>query len=268
MRVIWILLLLILPLPTIAADDQDSEGDEKILETIRKIQEEEEEEEGDYYSDEDDDDDCSGCDLLLNGCLELLDSGLAEIIWQYLFSLRFAPYPYATGVEYNFSFFEYQGFAEQQVTSVQLSADLSNHLDGTYGNTNRLTAQLSALHLNVFNQTIFATSESLSAVSVSGGLSLFIGNFDLSGFAGMYLLTTTGTFMFSTGLSSRIFLPANLYLDVYNVNAFLNGKVRFVHLLASLNYSIWRFSIGAGYNYNSIVGDIYTGPCLKVSFWL
>jgi hypothetical protein len=266
MRAIWIVLLLILPLSTVTADDQDSEGDEKILETIKKIQEEEEEE-GNYY-DDDDDDDCSGCDLLLDGCLELLDSGMAEIIWVYFLSLRFAPYPYATGVGYNFSSFAYQDLPEQQVTSVQLSADLSYHLDGTYGNVNRLAAQLSALHLNVFNQTIFATSESLSAVSVNAGLSLFIGNFDLNGFAGTYLLTTTGTYMFSTGLSSRIFLPGNLYLDVYNLNAFLHGRVRFVHLLASLNYSIWRFSIGAGYNYNSIVGDIYHGPCIKLSFWL
>jgi len=267
MRVIWIVLLLFLPLSTVSADDQDNDGDEKILETIRKIQEEEEEE-GNYYDDDDDDDCCSGCDLLFDGCLELLDSGLAEIILQYFVSLRFAPYPYADGAGYQFSSLEYRHLEKQKATSVCASADLSNHLDGTYGNVNRLTAQLTALHLNVFNQTIFATSESLSAVSVNAGLSLFIGNFDLNGFAGTYLLTTTGTFMFCTGLSSRIFLPGNLYLDVYNLNAFLNGRVRFVHLLASLNYSIWRFSIGAGYNYNSIVGDIYHGPCLKLSFWL
>jgi hypothetical protein len=266
MRVIWIVLLLLVPLSTVSADDQDSEGDEKILETIRKIQEEEEQEKN--YYDDDDDDDCSGCGLLLDGCLELLDAGFAEIIWLYFASLRFAPYPYAAGAGYEFSSLEYRHFEKQKATSVCASADLSYHLDGTYGNVNRLAAQLSALHLNVFNQTIFATSESLSAVSVNAGMSLFIGNFDLNGFAGMYLLTTTGTCMFSTGLSSRIFLPWNLYLDVYSLNAFLNGRVRFVHLLASLNFSIWRFSIGAGYNYNSIVGDIYHGPCLKLSFWL
>ena len=183
-------------------------------------------------------------------------------------SLRFAPYPYADAAGYRFSSFEYRDHKNRKVTSVYVSADLSNHLDGTYGNTNLLNAQLSALHLNVFNQTIFASSESLSALSVNAGLSLFIGNFDLNGFAGTYLLTTTGTFMFCTGLSSRIFLPGNLFLDVYNLNAFLNGTVQFLHLLASLNFSVWRFSIGVGYNYNSIVGDVYQGPCLKISFWL
>ena len=40
MKALWIVLLLLLPLSMIAADDEESEGDEKILKTIKKIQEE------------------------------------------------------------------------------------------------------------------------------------------------------------------------------------------------------------------------------------
>jgi hypothetical protein len=39
-------------------------------------------------------------------------------------------------------------------------------------------------------------------------------------------------------------------------------------VITSLNFPIWRFSVGLGYSYNLIVGDVYSGPCLKVNFWL
>jgi hypothetical protein len=35
-----------------------------------------------------------------------------------------------------------------------------------------------------------------------------------------------------------------------------------------MNYTVWRFSVGAGYNYSLIVGNVFAGPRLKVSFWL
>jgi hypothetical protein len=269
MKFLWIFLLLLLPLCMITAQDQDSEGDDKILETIKKIQEEAEKEaEEEDYDSEDDEDGCFGCQLLAEGCSSVLDSVLGELLWQYFVSLRFAPYPYAAEAKHPFSSFEYQDFDNQKVTSIQVGADLSTHFDGTYGNSNRLTAQLSALQLNLFNQTIFSSSVSLSALSVNAGLSLLIGGFDLSAFAGTYLVTTTGTFMPSVGLSSRVFLGGGLYLDLYNLYAFLNGRAQFLHLITSLNFAIWRFSIGVGYNYNLIVGDIYSGPCVKISFWL
>ncbi|UCF96769.1 MAG: hypothetical protein JSV89_16550 [Spirochaetaceae bacterium] len=274
MKAIWIALLLILPIYLAAA--QEDEGDEKILETIKKIQEEtEKQQEEDSSSDDydDDDDGCLGCQLLFEGCAYFFDEegcgeGIGELLWQYFTSLRFSPYPYSAQTEYRFSSVDYQDFENQKITSIQVSADLATHFDGTYGNINRLTAQLSALQLNVFNQTIFSKSASLTALSVNTGLSLLIGDFDLSTFAGAYLLTTTGTFMFSVGISSRLFLPARLYLDVYNLYAFLNGVTQFTHLAASLNLVVWRLSIGAGYNYNRIVGDIYSGPCLKIGFWM
>jgi hypothetical protein len=35
-----------------------------------------------------------------------------------------------------------------------------------------------------------------------------------------------------------------------------------------MNCKVWRFSVGAGYNYSLIVGNVFAAPCLKVSFWL
>ena len=266
MKFIWIVLLLLLPLSMIPAQDQEAEGDEKIEDTIKRIQEEaEEEEEGEAEGGaEDEGDSCAGCQIFG----EIFREILGELFWQYMFSVRFAPYPYAEQYAFRYSTLVFEPGEPGKVASIQASADLSTHFDGTYGNSNRLSAQLSALHFNLFNQTLFASSESLSILSLNGGLSLVIGGFDLSGFVGAYKVTTTDTFSVSMGLSSRIFLPGRLYLDLYSLYAFLNDTIRFVHLAANLNYMLWRFSIGGGYNYNNIVGFVYAGPCLKISFWL
>ncbi len=66
----------------------------------------------------------------------------------------------------------------------------------------------------------------------------------------------------------QFFLPARFYLDLYNLNAALNGKLQLIHWTASLNYAIWRFSLGAGYNYSRFINSEYSGPSLKICFWL
>jgi hypothetical protein len=266
MKVLWIIFLLLLPLSMVAAEDDEAEGDEKILETIKKIQEEAEDEEDSGW--DDDDDGCSGCSLILDGCGDGCGDSGGGLFWDYMIYINFAPYPYAPSVDYYFSEVDYRQFGERKLTSIQVSADLSTHFDGTYGNTNRLTTQLSAVQINVFNQTIFARSVSLSTLSVNAGLSLLVGNFDLSGFAGAYVVTTTGTFLVSGGISSRIFLPGRLYLDLYSLYAYVSENAGILHLIGSLNFAVWRFTIGAGYNFNLFVDDIYAGPCLKISFWL
>jgi hypothetical protein len=265
MKALWIILLLLLPLSMIAAEDGEDEGDEKILETIKKIQEEAEDKDSDQ--DDDDEDGCSGCSLFLEGCGDGCDGLGGELFWDYMSYLSFAPYPYAPSVDYYFSTVDYRQFAERKLTSIQASVDLSTHLDGTYGNINRLTAQLSAVQLNVFNQTIFASTVSLSTLSANAGLSLFIGNFDLTGFVGTYVVTTTGTFLLSGGISTRIFFPGRLYLDLYSLYAFLSENAGILHLIGSLNFAIWRFSVGAGYNFSLFVDEIFAGPCVKISFW-
>jgi hypothetical protein len=195
MKAFWIILLLLVPLPMIAADDEEAEGDEKILETIKKIQEEEEEEEEDADWDDEEDGDNGFCGCLLDACFEIG----GELFLEYAIHIRFAPYPYAPSVGYNFSALDYH---------------------------------------------------------------------DLSGFAGAYIVTTTGNCFLSVGISSRIFFPGRLYLDLYGLYAFVSENAGILHLIGSLNFAIWRFAIGAGYNYNNYLGDVYADPCLKISFWL
>jgi hypothetical protein len=271
MKTIAIILLLTLAVTPLFGDEEESEGDEKIKDTIKKIEEAEKEKEqdsGGWDDDGEEEDGCSdacfelGCQFFGEFCLDIF----GEIFWQYAAGIRFAPYPYAEAVDFDFTILAYPGSMYQKIASLQTGADFSMHFDGTYGNTNRLTAQLTGLQLNIFNQTIFSTSESLSFVSCNGGLSLLIGGFDLSGFAGVYIVTTTGDAVFSLGLSSRVFFPRKLYLDVYGLYAFLGEGI--LHVITTLNLAIWRFSVGLGYNVNFIVGDVYSGPCLKVNFWL
>lgn len=195
---------------------------------------------------------------------------LGEIFWGYCASVRFSDYPYAEPADYRFSTLSYLDFSNRKFVSLQASADLANHLDGTWGNINLLTLQLAAVHFNVFNQTIFSGSTTLSTVAFNGGLSLLLGNFALSGFCGGYIVTTTDTATFCAGLSSRIFLPANLYADIYILAAALSEAAQFRHLTATLNLALWRFSVGVGYNRSRFVDrdSLFAGPCLKVSFWL
>jgi hypothetical protein len=257
-----VLILLFLALPLFHTLAQENEGDEKIGETIRKIEEEEEQTEKPRRSHEKDEDSEDG------GLGDLLWDIFWEVFIHYAVSVRFAPYPYAPTSDFSFSTVVFEPGIERKFISLQASSDISVNFDDTYGNVNRLSAQLGAFHFNLYEQNIFSRSRSLSFLSVNGGLSMLIRRFDLTAFAGAYKVTITDRFTLSLGWAVRLFLPGKIYLDMYNLYGFLNGAARFRHLILSLNYSIWRFSVGAGYNYNTIVGDVYAGPCLKFSFWL
>jgi len=264
MKLLWIAVLLTLPLSFVMAQEEEKDGDEKILETIKRIQEEAEEETEQEDTTEEDGDSCSGCQFFGEIFLEIFE----ELFWDYAWAIRFADYPYAENSDYfhNTSTFRYP--REEKAASLQAVTDLSTHFDGTYGNVNRISVQLTTLHANLYNQLIFAGSEWLSVTSLNGGLTLSIQNFLLSCFAGGYKLNVLDNFIFSFGISSQFFLPGRFYLDLYNLNAVLNDKLQLIHWTVSLNYAIWRFSLGVGYNYNQIVGDVYAGPCLKLGFWL
>ena len=106
---------------------------------------------------------------------------------------------------HNSSAFRYP--RERKAVSLQAATDIATHFDGTYGNINRISVQLTTLHANFYNQIIFAGSEWLSATSLNAGT-------------------------------------------------------------ASLNYAIWRFSLGVGYNYSRFINSEYSGPSLKICFWL
>jgi hypothetical protein len=50
--------------------------------------------------------------------------------------------------------------------------------------------------------------------------------------------------------------------------SFISSSAGFIHVTGSLNYALGRFFVGVGYNHSDLVGDIYSGPCLKAGFWL
>jgi hypothetical protein len=259
--------LLVFPFAFGFADSPEGEpdGDQKIRQTIEAIQEAAKEPAAEPAEDaeEQEEDEQS---LLL----EILAKIFAEIFWEYAFSVRFADYPYAENADFFFSTSAFVSPEETKAVSLHSAVDLSCHFDGTFGNTNRVAAHLAAFHLNFYNQNIFAASQSMSILSVNGGFSLIIRGFALSGYLGIYKLDFLDTCLLSFGLSSQIFLPARLYLDIYNLNAVLNSarSVRFVHLTASLNWAVRRFTAGLGYDYSRLAGDTYCGPCLRIGFWL
>lgn len=225
------------------AEEEEEKKDEKKKKVEKKKKEEAEEEEGSPFFD--------------------------IIFWylQYASTIRFTDYPYEADADFYYNTSTYVSPQENKIISLQMASDVSYHFDETYGNTNRVTAQLTAVHANFFYQTIFSGSEWFSVVSFNGGISLLLQDFILSSFIGFYKLNFIDDFLLSFGFMSQIFLPANFYIDLYNLNAVL-VTVPFTHLAASLNYALWRFSIGVGYNYNKFADIVYAGPCIKVCFWL
>jgi hypothetical protein len=243
----------------------NSEGDEKIEETKDKIKEEAEkakeeerkrQEEKEEEEEEEEEDEGSPF-------FELLFWYFIE----YASKIRFADYPYEGSADYYHNTSIYMAPEKEKIISLQLASDASYHFDETYAVTNRITGQITGIHANLFQQTIFSASESFSVVSLNGGLSFFLQDFILSGFVGFYKLNFLDDFLFSFGFMLQLFLPANFYIDFYNLNAVLI-EVPFTHLAVSLNYAFWRFSIGLGYNFNKFVDVVYDGPCIKICFWL
>jgi hypothetical protein len=98
MKFLWIAVLLTLPLFFAVSQDQEKEGDEKILETIKKIQEEAgKAKEGEAETEEESDgDSCSGCQSFFEIFLDIF----GEFFWEYATAIRFADYPYAENSHY------------------------------------------------------------------------------------------------------------------------------------------------------------------------
>ena len=104
-------------------------------------------------------------------------------------------------------------------------------------------------------------------LSVNVGITIFEPGFLLSGFAGAWALDVLDDAWFSFGFSCRVFLPRRVHIDVFNVNAAIGDEI-WSHWEAAAGLSLWRAALGAGWHHNVIAGTIYSGPCLRASFWL
>ncbi len=261
------ILLMILPVLFVFTEDSEKEGEEKILDAIEQIQSEAEEEETEERETEDEGKKDREKQEEDNGFCEAFWELFFKILFEYSFTMRFADYPYAENSTYYYNTSTLLDPDERKIVSLQLATDFSYHFDGTFGNTNRVNLQLAAVHGNLFNQYIFAGSTRISVFSVNGGFSFFLQNFLLNGYLGAYKLSALDRYLLSFGFSSQFFFPAGFFIDIYNLNSGVN-TVQFVHLSVNPNYTIWRFTFGVGYNYNRFVSTVFSGPCLKVSFWL
>ncbi len=186
---------------------------------------------------------------------------------QYLTSLRFAAYPYAPESPYFYNTSTWIRPDEEKRVSLQVSSGVADHLDGTWGNSWRAVGQISALHVNLYTLGIFGETESLRVVSANVGLTFFLPGFLLTGFFGGYGMEGLESAYLSAGFACQLFLPGRVHADVFGVSSVFGDEL-FAHLEATLEVSLWRFSLGAGWHYNTIAGVVFSGPCARATFWL
>jgi hypothetical protein len=244
---------------------QDLPGDRKIRDTIGRAREAEERAREKETPQESEDEEGGGG--LAGAIVGAFFQAFFEAVFELAPTLRFADYPYDPGASYVHNTSTLLRPDERKWFSVQLSSDAAAHLDGTWGNSNRALMQLAGLHINFYQLQVLSESESLSAVSLNGGLTFFMPGFLLSGFAGAWTLDALEAAYPSCGFSCQVFLPGRVHLDVYNLNAFVGAEV-WGHLEGTLEYQLWRLALGAGWRYTLIAGSVFQGPCLRASLWL
>lgn len=256
---LYILLILLSCAIVTAAPADENSGDDKIEDTKERIEEDVEDEEhhSKHKTAEEDDEEA---ETIIEAVLAILQ------VWgEYSIFVRYAAYPYATSeYHYNTSEEDYPG--EDKSISLELSSEASWHLDNTYGQINKLTFRFSALNVELFNQTIFAGTEWFYSLSANGGLSLFVPNFALDLYVGMFHLDFLHQVFFCFGAQVQIFFHPHLYLEVYNLNSIHKG-LEFSYVSGCLSYALGRWGIGAGFNYSNFNGFAYLGPLIKISLW-
>jgi hypothetical protein len=262
--------------PSLHAEGSDTGGDEKIRGTIDRIEEEErrqkekerEKEEGEEEeTEEETEEDIEEEEDESESILDVFVGAFFNAVLEFTFTVRYADFPYSEKDDFRFTTSAIWDSEVKRSLSLNLSSDLAYHFDGTFGSVNRAALQLSALHVNLYNQFIFAESESISILSVNGGLTFFVPDVMINGYLGVYTLDVLDRSLLSYGFSAQVFLPAKLWIDIYNVNANF-GELNFNHLILGLNYAPGRINLGLGYHINWFAGDIYAGPSLRFYLWL
>jgi hypothetical protein len=261
-------------------------GDDKIDEIQKRIDEEKarQKKEKEQNQEEDDGEESSCLSGLFEGCLEGLfnsdsysdqrdtDQGSGGCEFSLLdFSLleafSYAPFPYAGDWGNDIVRCRNTGKANNKWGFLTASVAGSYLFENTKSLTTLLEANFFIIHMNGFYQYTMAESKSMNIFSINGGISIPLQSVLFNFFCGFFNYDYIGSPRFSFGVSTKIFLPANLYLDIYNTNSFF-GSLGFHILNASLNLAFRRLSVGAGYRFHSYAGVIFQGPELKLSVWI
>ncbi len=188
----------------------------------------------------------------------------------YFINVRYSDYPYAGDTDYNFSGLSFGDNSPEKIAFLYSSLEasyLGKDIRDTYGATAKISGNFYSLNFNYFYHRIFSSEESISFYSLNGGIYFALANFTLTPFVGAFYVETVDEIRFSYGANLQIFFPGNYILDLYNINSSY-GSLNFNHFSASLNYAVYRFNIGLGFNYNNYAGVSFSGPLVKLSFWL
>jgi len=188
----------------------------------------------------------------------------------YFINVRYSNYPYAGDTDYNFSGLSYSENPPEKIAFLYSSAEasyLGKDVRDTYGATAKISGNIYSLNFNYFYHRIFSSEESISFYSLNGGIYFALADFTLTPFIGAFYVETVDEIRFSYGANLQVFFPGNYILDLYNINSSY-GSLNFNHISASLNYALYRFNIGLGFNYNNYAGVSFSGPLVKLSFWL
>ena len=258
-------------------------GDDEIDEIQKRIDEEKARQEKEKEKDDGGESSCLS--VLFEGCLEGLcnsdsysdqqdtyqGSGGCDPFRLLDFSLlgafSYAPFPYAGDWGNDIVRCNNTGNANHKWGFLTASVAGSYLFENTKSLTTLLEANFFIIHMNGFYQFTMAESKTMNIFSVNGGMSIPLQSALFNFFCGFFNYDYIGSPLFSFGVSTKIFLPANLYLDIYNTNAFF-GSLGFHILNASLNLALRRFTVGAGYRFHSYAGVIFQGPELKLSVWI
>jgi hypothetical protein len=73
--------------------------------------------------------------------------------------------------------------------------------------------------------------------------------------------------MFSCGAEFTYFFPANLIVDIYNLNSFY-GELGFHTFSVSLKLRGGKSEFWRGFTYNYYAELTFMGPILKITLWI
>ncbi len=265
------LLFIVSVAPCAFADtDTEDQGDRKIRDTVDRAKEAEDRAK-DKKRPPADADDPDERDDDEPGLLGIIARAFFEALFQVTFenaaTLRFAAYPYSIGSRYIHNTSTWLLPEERKWVSLEIASSAATHLDGTWGVSSRAVAQLAGLHVNAYDLEIFSASEAFTVLSANAGITFFVPDFMLSAFAGAYALDALDSAHLSFGFLCQLFLPPRVHVDLFDLNAVVGDQI-FSHWEATVELSLWRFALGAGWHHNVIAGTLYSGPCLRASFWL
>jgi hypothetical protein len=182
-------------------------------------------------------------------------------------TIRYADHPYSGQCPYNFV-----GWADacpdnEKFVFLQVDLEGAYLFEETYGLNAKASMDLTLLRVTLFYQYVTEPGDYFNVFSGNAGFTIPIADGMLHLFAGFYLMDIISEMLFSFGAEFTYFLPANISLDIYSLNAFY-GDLGFHTFSCSLSYSVGNLSFGGGFNYNYYAGVVFMGPMVKITVWI